>query len=767
MTSNSSSALEVLLLDIVINGQRRPDVAKAEQWPDGALLLAADTWADARLAPLREQRTLSDGTTGFALNTVPGATYRVNRQNLSLEINAPASAFIGSVLGSASGSDSGMGSDAATIPTRSQPGVLLNYDLSVQRGAGSASATGGATLETVALTSFGNFVNSALVRYDGPTRTVERLDSFWRYDMPERLETLVVGDTVGTGGGWSRPVRYGGVRWGRDFGMRPGFITLPQLSLSGEAALPSTVEVLVNQARRMSLPVAPGPFELPNVPVMTGAGELNLVVRDLLGRETVVQQSYYASPRLLAPGLSDFSIESGKLRTGYGRDSHYGSAFGAATWRQGLSNSLTGEARVELQANRRAAGVEVASLLGQWGVGRLMMAASSDTLQGPREQGQLFQLGVERSTPRGGGAVQYEFASRGFAPLGEGLGPTVVAQRARERFLASLGGAIWERISGGASYVSQSRWDGDQVRSLGLSATRPVGTRASLSLSLSKRLDSDHSWRAGMTLNLPLDTGVFTSVRTDRAVDGKLSSTASAARNAPAGNGLGWRVEGSTQDSQRARGNLQYNTSQTELALDASSDAKGQVALRGGARGTLGVVAGLPFASRPVGLGSFAVVEVEAMAGVPIKRSHQVVAETDSRGLAFVPGLLPWQKNQIEINPADLPLDTEIGNTVQLVTPFAGSGAFVKFAVRRSRQALVVLQQADGTPVPVATRVRLLPTGAEFIAGRRGEVWLTDLAADNQRLQVRWASGGCEINLVLPPGDGSPPKIGPLVCADK
>ena len=757
VASDSPSQAEVLLLDVVINGQRQPDVARAEQWPDGALLLAAGTWSDARLAPLPQGRTLSDGSAGYALDAVPGATYRVNRQNLSLEINAPATAFVGSVLG--------LRGETALQATRSQPGVLLNYDISLQRGVVGSEVTGGATLEAVALTGIGNFVNSALVRHDGVSRTVERLDSFWRYDMPQRLETLVVGDTVGTGGGWSRPARYGGLRWGRDFGMRPGFITFPQVSLSGEAALPSTVEVLVNNARRMSLPVAPGPFELPNVPVITGAGELNLVVRDLLGRETVVQQSYYASPRLLAPGLTDFSIEGGKLRTGYGRDSRYGSAFGAFTWRQGLTTSLTGEGRIELQADRSAAGVELASLLGKWGVGRMVWAASSDKIQGPREQGQLFQIGVERSTPRGGGAVQYEFASRGFAPLGEGQGPTVVAQRSRERLLASIGGALWERISGGASYVSQSRWDGDQVRSLGLSATRPLGTRASLSLSVTKRIDGDRSWRTSLTLNLPLDTGIYTSARIDRAVDGKLSSTASAARNVPAGTGLGWRAEGSTQDSQRARGSLQYNTHQAELALDASSDAKGQVALRSGARGTLGRVAGLPFASRPVGQGSFAVVEVEGMAGVPIKRSHQVVAETDSRGLAFVPGLLPWQKNQIEINPDDLPLDAEIGDTVRLVTPFAGSAALVKFAVRRSRQALVVLQQPDGTPVPVGTQVRLLPSGVEFIAGRRGEVWLTDLGTENHRLQVRWASGGCDLSLVLPASDGTPAKIGPLGCA--
>jgi outer membrane usher protein len=754
--STGSQKPELLLLDVIVNGQHQPEVARAEQYPDGTLLLGTTSWNDARLIAPAQCQTLSDGTPGYALNAVSGATYRINRQNLSLDINAPATAFVGSSLG--------LQGAATTPPARPQPGVLLNYDVSVQRDPNGGPTTSGATLEAVAFTSVGNFISSALARDDGKARTFERLDTFWRYDMPERLESLVVGDTVGTGGGWSRPARYGGVHWGRDFGLNPGFITRPQLSLNGEAALPSTVEVLVNNARRISQTVQPGPFELTNVPVVTGAGELNLVVRDLLGRETVIQQSYYASPRLLAPGLTDYSVEGGKLRTGYGGDSHYGSTFGAFTYRQGLSSSLTGEARLELQANRRAAGLELAGLLGQWGVGRVALAASNGNTQGPQEIGQLLQLGVERSTPSGGGAVQYEYNSRGFEPFGEGTGTTVAAQRARERLLATIGGNVWGRVSGGLSFVSQSRWDGDQVRSLGLSASTPVGTRANVSLSLSKRIDGDHAWQASVTLSVPLEGGIYTAARIDLANDGLLRATASAASNAPAGPGLGWRVEASSQEAQRTRGSLQYNTNQAEFALDANSDSKGQVALRGGARGTLGMVAGIPFASRPIGQGSFAVVEVDGLASVPIKRSNQVVAVTDSRGLAFVPGLLPWQQNQIEIDPVDLPLDTEIGDMVQQITPFAGSGAVVKFAVRRNRQALLVLQQADGTPVPLGTRIRLLPNDAEFIAGRRGEVWLTDLADKTQRLRVTWASGGCELDMVVPPSDGAPAKIGPLAC---
>ena len=754
--TNAKNTPEILLLDVRVNSQRLNDVVRVEQMPAGRFLVSADAWQEARLIP-GEVHAMSDGTPAYALDALPGATYAVDRQSLSLEINAPATAFIGSSLG--------LQGQSTAAPPRPDPGIYLNYDTSIQRAA-SGALTGGATLEAIAFGKLGNLVSSVLVRADGSKRRVERLDTFWRYDMPDRMETVVVGDAVGVSGGWSRPARYGGFRYGRDFGHRPGFVTLPQLSLNGSAALPSTVDLLVNNVQRLSQPVQPGPFTLNNVPLVTGAGQLNLVVRDLLGRETVVVQSYYAAPRLLAPGLSDFSIEGGKLRTGFGQDSQYGDAFGAVTWRQGLTNSLTGEARVEVQADRQAAGLEVSGLVGTWGVGRMALAMSSGRLTpGVREQGQLLQLGIERNTQSGGGTLQYERASQGFEPFGESKSGSVAAQRSRERLLAAVGGNLWRSFSGAASYVSQSQWSGDSIKSINLSVSTQLWNKASLSLSLNKRIDGDHALRAFLVVSMPLDDGIYTSARLSTSSGSKPVGVVSAARSAPTGPGLGWRVEGSSEASQLARGGLQYNTSHAEFAADAVSDAKGKVELRGGARGTVGLLAGQPFASRPVGQNSFAVVEVDGLAGVHVKRGNQVVATTDARGRAFVPGLLPWQANMIEIDPVELPLDTEIGATMQQVTPYARSGSVVKFAIKRTRQALLVLHQSNGVAVPAGSRVTLLPGGTEFLAGRRGEVWLTDLDIGQQHLRVDWPGGGCELDLPVLADSQTPPKIGPIACA--
>ena len=751
-----STMPELLLLDVSVNGQRLKDVVRVEQATGGPLLLPLAAWDEARLLHPAAVLMQSDGTPAAALDAVPGARWQLDRQGLSLVVEMPVGAFIGSHFS--------LRADLAAPPPRPEPGAMLNYDAFVSREAGGNG--GGATLEAIAFGGYGNFVGSALVSRDALGSHATRLETYWRYALPERMETLVLGDTVGVGGGWSRPVRYGGLRWGRDFSLRPGFIGYPLPSLAGEAALPSTVDVLVNNARRSSQPVQAGPFDLGNLPIVTGAGQIDLVVRDLLGRETTIRQSYYASPQLLAPGLSDFSFEAGRLRPDFGIDSHYGDAFAAATWRQGLTPGLTAEVRGEAQPGRHAAGIELAGLLGTWAVARIAVAGSRGASQGVAEQGALLQGSIERSTPVGGATLQYERAGRGFAPFGEAIGPGVAALRLRERWLAGIGGPLVWRIGGGASLVGQTLWDGQRTQALGLSATMPLWRPASLALALNKRLDSDRSWQASILLSLPTGRDTSVGLRSTRAADGHPDSALDAMQNPPSGPGLGWRAEASTTDSQRARGGLQYNTGQAEWSLDLTGDAHGELSARVGGRGTLGYLAGLPFASRPVGQGSFAVVEVGGIEGVPVKRANQVVAYTDASGHAFIPQLLPWQMNRIEIDPVDLPLDVEMDATMLELTPFAASGSVLRFSLRRSRQALLKLVQPGGQPVPVGARVRLLPDGPDFIAAGRGEVWLTGLAAGPQRIAVEWPRGACELAWVLPAAvDGAPARVGPLLCA--
>jgi hypothetical protein len=110
------------------------------------------------------------------------------------------------------------------------------------------------------------------IRRDGEAHSLIRTDTYWRTDLPGRMDTLVIGDTVSSGGAWSRPVRYGGLRYARDFTLAPGYITYPTPSITASAALPSTVDLLVNNRRATSSRHDPAATDVRPLPTSAWVG---------------------------------------------------------------------------------------------------------------------------------------------------------------------------------------------------------------------------------------------------------------------------------------------------------------------------------------------------------------------------------------------------------------------------------------------------------------------------------------------------------------
>jgi outer membrane usher protein len=155
-----------------------------------------------------------------------------------------------------------------------------------------------------------------------PPRKFLRLETTFTRDFPEQNRTLRLGDTSTRAAMWGRDVYFGGFRLGTNFTLTPGFVSQPLPALTGLSAAPSTVELYVNDVLRQVSNVPTGPFAIDNLPVLTGNGEARLVVRDLLGRETVIVQSFFSSSQLLAQGLDDWSVEGGRVRRDHGGDSN-------------------------------------------------------------------------------------------------------------------------------------------------------------------------------------------------------------------------------------------------------------------------------------------------------------------------------------------------------------------------------------------------------------------------------------------------------------
>lgn len=343
----------------------------------------------------------------YALDAIAGLSYRVDDCQQELLIDGAPAIFRHTIVEGIT--------TASEPPVPASPGGFLNYDMQWDDQPDDRYFSG---LFEVGIFGGQGVATSSFVRNYDTAQQAQwlRLDTTWARDWPERLQSLRLGDAVTRAGALGRPVRFAGVQWGTNFSTQPGFISFPMPTLHGEAALPSTVDVYVNNVLRLHRDLPPGPFAISSVPVVSGSGEVSLVVRDLLGRETQISQPYYASQTLLREGLHDFSFELGALRQDYGlRSARYGHGIGVATYRSGLSDTFTGKLRAELSGKQQAAGAMGRMLWPAWGTFEAGTVLSrSDT----RDDGAQLVLGIERRSRSFSLALRTQLASSDFIQLG-------------------------------------------------------------------------------------------------------------------------------------------------------------------------------------------------------------------------------------------------------------------------------------------------------------------------------------------------------------
>ena len=175
--------------------------------------------------------------------------------------------------------------------------------------------------------------------------------------------------------------------------MRPDLVTFPLPSVSGSAAVPSTVNVLADGNLVVSNQISAGPFEIPQFPVVTGAGTISLTVTNALGQQVTLSQPFYASSALLAPRLQTFAVQAGLVRRNWGSASYdYGKIAGTAIYRRGLTPKLTVEGSVEGTPGAFMAGAGGVVQVGNLGVVNFAAAASD----GSRNIGAQLSLGGQR-----------------------------------------------------------------------------------------------------------------------------------------------------------------------------------------------------------------------------------------------------------------------------------------------------------------------------------------------------------------------------------
>jgi outer membrane usher protein len=746
-TAPAAGAAAPVWLDVEINGQH-PGIALLLRDAEGHLWARREDFALWRL-PLPQADPLTEQDEAYyPLSALPGLVYRIDEAAQAALLTAPPRLFPETAINDRV--------SYAAMPDRAQPGAFLNYDVVAARVSG-ASAAQAVTLnglfEVGAFNRWGEATTTAVRSSQAAGAGLIRLDTTFTQDRPELLASLRVGDSISGISSWGGAVHFGGIQWSTDFATQPGFVTAPLAGLRGEAVLPSTLDLYINNALRLQTTIPPGPFAINDLPVNSGQGEARVVVRNLLGQEQTISVPYYVSPSLLREGLSSYSFEVGAARDNYGLTSNdYGRGLLVATDRYGFTGTFTGELHAEILAAQHTAGLGGVWLVRGLGVLNAAVAASHSD----RGMGEILQLGFERQwhALSVGGSVR--FAESSFVELGmlpSYLPPVRVVQ-------GYFSMPMPKRGSLSVNYIQEDYRTAAPEHLLSAQASWSVGRSGFVSLSALKPLHG--GGHATIGLNFTHTLGLRTSVSMGvTRQDGGNEAQAQLQQSLPAGTGTGYRVTAGVGASDPVEAVWQYQNDVGTYALQAVR-IDGQTHTSVEAQGGIALLSNRVYFSRKLDE-SFAVVRVGEFPNVHIYADNQVVAETDASGSALVPRIRAYERNSLRIEQADLPLDVDIDTLERDAIPFRRSGVLVDFDLHRTLGALVTLIRQDGTPIPVGAVAAVDGNDTEFPVGAKGETYLTGLSQTSV-VRVSWPAQACQAQVAFAPSADPLPKLGPYVC---
>lgn len=633
-------------------------------------------------------------------------------------------------------------------------------------GAGPAPADLSAQLDLRAISPFGVLRNTGVMRAPpaGPPVWTRTSTQFTAASAP-LIATLTAGDFVTAGMAWTRPVALGGVQIRRDFALREDVLATPQLSVRGTAALPSSIEVYIDQIRTYRGQVAAGPFTLTDLPITASHGAAIVTLRDASGAQQQIAVPFFAAQNLLPKGGVDFAIAAGRAAlTGPAGHIRYDSATArSASLRYGLSDQLTLGAHAEGLDGFAMAGLGADMVLfnrAEVSLGAAASAAGPDrgqllygALRGDIA-GVVLRISTTRSMGRYQDLAAMIAADRAQLQGGSALPAKVQDALALGFLLTALGGHA------GLTLIHRQRAKGTD-RIVSGSLVLPLGGRgAALHLNGFADIAAGGNRGAGLTLSLPLGAAGYASVTAAANRHGRLAAQASLSRPASHSDGSAGYQIALSPDSGAIAGSYQSRYGRADLAL---RNLGGAVTGRAAFSGAVIWAGGGIFATRRIN-DAFAVVDV-GLADVPVSLNNTPAARSDASGRALIPDLLSYQANRISIDPLDLPLDARIATTARIVVLARRAAVVVDLGGGAGAAALVILRNRAGGYVPVGAQVTLngATMGAGSVTGYDGAVWLVGLRAQN-RLTLRWDGQICRARFAHAPQQGAQDFIHGVIC---
>ena len=546
--------------------------------------------------------------------------------------------------------------------------------------------------------------------------------------------------------------------------------------IRGVARTQARVEVQQNGYTVSNDLIPSGPFELTNLPLGGGSGDLKVIVHESDGTQQVFTVPYDTPAVALRQGYFEYSVMGGEYRPA--NDAVQTTPVGALEMKYGLPWNLTLYGGLQGAGNYQAAALGIGSLLGDFG------ALSADVVQSnskkdnqQKESGQRWRVRYNKSLDSGTSVniASEEYATEGFNTLSDTLntyckpdaGNICYSDYKKPKNKVNL--SISQTTDGWGTFnfngYRQNYWnDKSTTTSFTAGYSRMFDSGISLNVNLSKTQIIDKNGKktndrlTSLWLSFPLSRWLSNS-----SVNANYQMTSD--------------TRGDSMHEFGVYGdafNRQLHWDLRERYRDNASDNKASSALSLNYRGTYGELRGnysYDKKQRQLGIGingnivatqygitagqssgdTMALVQAPGVDGASV--GYWPGMKTDFRGYTSYGYLTPYRENNIDINPMTLPKNAEISQTSTRVVPTKGAVVLAKFDTRIGGRLLLQLKRSDNKPVPFGSVATVEgQASSSGIVGDNSQVYLTGVPKE-ATVKIQWGKDktqSCNARVLLP-----------------
>lgn len=581
-------------------------------------------------------------------------------------------------------------------------------------------------------------------------RTWSRAYTYLQRDLPGTQSQLTLGETF-TPGDVFRSVPLRGVQIASDMSMLPDSQQHYAPTIRGVAQTRARLEIRQNGFPLYSTYVSAGAYEINDLTLASGSGELEIILTEANGHVRRFTQPYATLNNLLREGVWRYSASAGRYNAPfYSTDDSMlwqGTLAIGTQWNSTLYGGLMGNDFYQ------ATTLGIGKSLGSIGALSFDMTRSSaqtdpdksqNTVQGMSYSVKYGKSFETRTNLRFAG---YRYSTEGYRDFNEAVRERSADERFRGSRRSMLEASIFQDIGLYSSlsliFSQENYWQLDDAqRQFQFNFSSRFNT-VSYSLYASQSLNDDelNQRQYGLSISLPLEFGRPTTATYDmRQNRGQLNHRASLSGREHNGL-LSYRASATHNETgqQSAELSLGYMAPFASLGAGLTQGADFNT-LSLNASGALllhadGLETG-PYLGETSGL-----IHVPNIANVGLLNDSS--ARTNDRGYALIPYLQPFRINRVILDTDQLEPNVEIDNGVTQVVPRRGAVVKASFPARKVERLLVSTRDHQGVALPFGAQISNADGNVLGIVGQAGQSLLSTVEGQ-QIVYVRWGKTSAE-----------------------